>query len=177
MKKIFFAVMASLALCVTACAPNPQKIVEKIVNGEELSADDYSTAFDYTNDVLNVINDSIAQHKGDFEGIVRALKYINDEYPESNVIVEKLLKMDPSDLDEKNRKQYEELIKNIEAMTQSIAEETPTIRREFANEEPALEKEMEMAGADSLSGENATVRKLTPADVDSKPESTVKETK
>lgn len=149
MKKFFYSALVASAFLLSACAPTPQKLVDKIQSGEELSEKDYTVAFDYSNKMLDIINDSIAAHQGDFPAIIQALKNIDDEYPEANIIVQQLLATDPATLDEKNRQLYDNLIKNIDAMTASVASEGPVIRHQYASPDEDLNSD-ETLKADSL---------------------------
>lgn len=133
MKKFLPLMFAFAALFMTACKPSPEKIAEKIANDEPLSEQEYTVAFDYTDKVLEIINDSIEQNKGDFQALVRSLKNINAAYPESDKIMTKLMTTDPSTLDEKNRKLYDRLMKHYESMAEIVANEGPMTRANFDN--------------------------------------------
>lgn len=133
MKKLFTVVIAALSLLVAACSPTPKSIAEKIQRGETLSEKEYTTALEYTIDLSRQITDSVDAHKGNFGAIVNALRILNAENPDANPILEALLRTDPSTLDEQNRKLYENLMKNVEALTNSIASEGPVFRKGEGN--------------------------------------------
>lgn len=128
MKKILPAIIVAIVMILTGCRPTPQKLAEKMASGEPLSEKEYTQVLEYTLDVLDVINDSIDAHKGDFKGMVTALKSVSAAYPESDIIVRNLRGTDPSTLDEQNRALYEKLMAGIEAMGASMAESGPVYR-------------------------------------------------
>lgn len=161
------ALIAVVMVIMTGCRPSPQKLAEKMANGETLSEKEYTEVFEYTLGVLDVINDSITAHKGDFRATVNAMKSISQEYPESDIIVKKLMTMDPETLDEKNRALYDKLMAGIEDMGASMAESGPVFRAsdmsrvqpngakeaEEGEDEGALKESKdatEAAGSDSL---------------------------
>lgn len=128
MKRVLPAFAVAMLMILTGCRPSPEKLAEKMASGEQLSEKEYTQVLEYTLDVLDVINDSIDAHKGDFRGMVRSIKTIAATYPESDIIVKRLQMTDPSTLDEKNRALYEKLMKGIDQMGESMAASGPVFR-------------------------------------------------
>lgn len=133
MNKFFTVVIAAFSLLMAACTPTPKSIAEKIQKGETLSEKEYTAAIEYSIDMSKQIADSVEAHKGDFKGIANALRIIHYQNPEANMILESLLRTDPSTLDEQNQKLYETLMKHVESVTSAVASEGPVYRMDGDN--------------------------------------------
>lgn len=140
MKRILTIASGCLLLLMSACAPNPEKIAEKIENGEPLTETEYTEACNYSLRVVEQIGDSVEAHKGNFVAIVKSLRSINDENPYANVIVESLIAGDLSSLSDENRRLHDKLMKNLEGVMETIGREGPVIKRDLtppASEAPS----------------------------------------
>ncbi|MDE6006634.1 MAG: hypothetical protein K2G67_03680 [Muribaculaceae bacterium] len=164
MKRLLPALIAASMLVITSCSPTPQKIAEKMANGETLTEKEYTVVMDHSLDVVNEVNDSLIAHKGDFKAMVATLQAIVEANPETEIIITRLQKTDPTTLDEKNRALYEKLMAGVEEIGNTLAQEGPVYRtsdlkriepgvklQENGATEPSSEEVKNAIEADSLS--------------------------
>lgn len=126
MKKIATLMCAALALLMTACAPTPEDVAKKISEGSELSQTDYRVMLESSRQAISQAVDTLNKY-ADIDGsrrqLMDALLILQDqEYPYQTLFTQELDKIDPTTLDEENKKLYDGAIKDRDMLVERLSQ-------------------------------------------------------
>lgn len=113
---------AAAAFVLTACAPKPQEVAEKIANHEELSQKDYTVMLESARQMINQMSDSLDKYQKDKQALAAALFAMSSDKQNEFLFAQEFLNLDPETLDEENRRLYDGLKKESSVLTERLQE-------------------------------------------------------
>ena len=123
MKKLTYILISALVLTLASChKTTPADVAQKISEGSELTQEDYAVILDTSAEMIESITDTIGKYSDNSQRLMSALFELKNSSNDADVITTYMSYMDPSVLDQNNRKRYDALLPKISALQSKMQE-------------------------------------------------------